>query len=397
MADNHHMQILRNSPPKYYPVSKEAPPIAILHIIKSLGRGGAETLLPETLNKHDKKRYQFHYIYFLPWKDQMVEEIKNQGGKVTCLSAKNNIGILLSVRKIIAYVKQHNIEMIHCHLPWAGIVGRLVGRITNVPVIYTEHNTWDHYHKLTYFINKLSFSSQQKVIAVSKDVANSIKINFKKPNPPVHVVLNGINTEKFSRSVPVTRDIRKELGISEQSVVIGIVCVFRAQKRLSEWLEIAQKLHDKNPECRFIIVGDGPLKEEIHQKAGMLQMDNYVHFAGLQSEIRPYLAVMDIFMMSSEFEGLPIALLEAMSMGCMPACTAAGGIPELISDGTNGLLVPTTHPKLLINKLEYFLTNPEKIKQMGWASRETVLNRFSLEKMVNELEKIYESVLKTSL
>src|SRR5688572_1137235 len=105
-------------------------PIPILHIIKSLGRGGAETLLPETLSKHNKKRYQFHYIYFLPWKDQMVSEIEREGGTVTCLPANNNIEILFKILQIRAYIKKHKIQLIHCHLPWAGIVGRLVGKIS---------------------------------------------------------------------------------------------------------------------------------------------------------------------------------------------------------------------------------------------------------------------------
>ncbi|MBC7830320.1 MAG: glycosyltransferase [Chitinophagaceae bacterium] len=378
---------------KHFPVTQEEASIPVLHIIKSLGRGGAETLLPETLHKHDKTKYQFHYIYFLPWKDQMVEQIKEEGGTVVCMAAKNNIEILLTARKIMAYVKEHKIQLIHCHLPWAGIVGRLVGKIRKVPVIYTEHNTWEHYHKLTYHLNKLSFSSQHKVIAVSKDVENSIKANYGKSYPKVEVVLNGINTEKFSNSISVKRNIRKELNISHDAIVIGIVCVFRAQKRLNIWLEIAQQLLRNHPQCTFIIVGDGPLKDDLHQKARELQMEGHVHFAGLQSEIRPYLKAFNVFMMSSEFEGLPIALLEAMSMGCMPVCTDAGGIPELITDGKNGLLAPTTEPMLLIQKLDSYLENPADIRQLGEAARETVVKRFSLQKMVNELENIYENAL----
>jgi glycosyltransferase involved in cell wall biosynthesis len=387
------MKTLNKRIVKHYPRTPEDP-LPVLHIIKSLGRGGAETLLPETLNKHNKERYAFHYIYFLPWKDQMVAEIKKEGGTVTCLSAKNNFEILLQAGKLMQYIKNHNIQLIHCHLPWAGIIGRIVGRIKKVPVIYTEHNTWDHYHKLTYYANKLSFSNQKKVIAVSKDVANSIKVHYKKTKPEVQVVLNGINTEKYSRTNSVDRDIRKELNISSDSTVIGIVCVFRAQKRLNVWLEIASGLIKKFPGCKFIIVGDGPLKQEIHDKAQQLKIENHVHFAGLQSEIRPYLKAMNIFMMSSEFEGLPIALLEAMSMGCMPSCTAAGGIPELITDGKNGLLVPSNDPLLLISKLENYILNPATIQDMGEEARQTVINRFSVQKMVNELEDIYETAVK---
>lgn len=367
--------------------------IPVLHIIKSLGRGGAETLLPETLSKHNQDKFEFHYIYFLPWKDQMVAQIKENGGIVNCFSATNNFQIFRKVSKIKDYVIKHNIQIIHCHLPWAGIVGRLVGKLTGVPVVYTEHNKWERYHKLTYLLNKISFSSQQRVIAVSDDVAQSIKKHYQNPAPKVQVVLNGINTDKYSPAFNGNRSIRQELSIPEDAIVIGIACVFRVQKRLLVWLQIAQQLHLKFPTVHFIIAGDGPLKEEILAKAEALQMKPYVHFVGLQTEIRPYLQAMNIFMMSSEFEGLPIALLEAMSMECMPASTAAGGIPELIKHNNNGLLVPVESPMLLAERLAEYLDKPEKIALLGIQARATVEKDFSMQQMVSDLETIYMDLL----
>jgi glycosyltransferase involved in cell wall biosynthesis len=367
--------------------------VRILHVIKSLGRGGAEMLLPETLSKHDKKKYEFHYIYFLPWKYQMVEAIEKEGGKVSCFPAANNLKIIFQARKISAYVKKHKIQLIHCHLPWAGIVGRIVGKLTGVPVVYTEHNTWERYHMLTYYLNKVSFVNQERVIAVSEDVANSIKKHHHKSRPVIQVIANGINTEKYSNSSEIYRDVRKELNISPTSIVIGITCVFRKQKRLDIWLDIAKAIHTKHPHTNFIIVGDGVLKKELDQRYQSLEMQDYLHFVGLQAETRPYLQAMDIFMMSSEFEGLPIALLEAMSMGCMPACTSAGGIPELVKDNSNGVLVPVNEPMLLVERLSPYLQQPDKIKILGNAARETVRGSFSMQKMVNEIETIYNNLI----
>ncbi|ANE52959.1 glycosyltransferase [Flavisolibacter tropicus] len=374
-------------------VLKATRSVPVLHIIKSLGRGGAETLLPETLHQHNKQKYQFHYIYFLPWKYQMVGAIEKAGGTVTCLSAKNNIAILRKVFQIVRYVKKHKIQLIHCHLPWAGIVGRLVGILTGVPVIYTEHNKWERYHKLTYWLNKFSFSSQQKVIAVSGDVAKSIQSHYKGHNPQVQVVANGVDIKKFSPEVIIDRDVRKELGIPASATVIGLACVFRKQKRVPVWLEIAQKLRSQFSGTHFIIVGDGVLKDEIQTKANELNTHDYVHFVGMQTEIRPYLKAMDVFMMSSEFEGLPIALMEAMSMGCMPASTSAGGIGELINDNVNGVLVPVNEPMQLVSRLSDYLSSPGEIKAKAVAARETIVKGFSMQKMVSEIETIYDNIL----
>jgi len=363
--------------------------IKVLHIIKSLGRGGAETLLPETLAQHNQELFEFHYIYFLPWKNQMVEQIKNEGGKINCFEARNNFQIFRKVGKLVEYVKANGIQVIHCHLPWAGIAGRIAGRLTGVPVVYTEHNKWERYHKLTYYINKWSFGLQKTVIAVSDDVAQSIKKHYTKSAPEVKVVLNGTNTQKFSRQVRQDKDIRAELGIPTDAIVFGIACVFRVQKRLETWLDIAAQLHNQFPNLHFIIAGDGPLKEVVHSKAASLSMPQNIHFVGMQPEIRPYLKAMDIFMMSSEFEGLPIALLEAMSMECMPASTAAGGIPELVNNGENGVLVPVDQPMQLVDALKSYLADASKIKTAAKAARKTVEESFGMNQMVEQIEAIY--------
>jgi glycosyltransferase involved in cell wall biosynthesis len=122
-------------------------------------------------------------------------------------------------------------------------------------------------------------------------------------------------------------------------------------------------------------------------------MESYCHFTGLQSEVRPFLSAMDIFMMTSQFEGLPIALLEAMSMGCVPACTAAGGIPEVVNE-ENGILVNVNKPEQLTARIGDLLQNwNSQGENKGRLSRDTVVQKFSLNKMVSELEKLYTSLL----
>lgn len=371
--------------------------IKVLHLIKSLGRGGAEMLLPETLKVHSKEQFEFHFAYFLPWKDQMVPAIEALGAKVICFTANNNLKMFLKVNEINRYVQENNINVIHSHLPWAGIIARIVGRMTSVPIIYTEHNKWERYHKLTYFINKFTFGWQQLAIAVSKDVEQSIKKHYKNKKPEIITVLNGVNTEKFNRFV-IEDNLSDMLNITEDTIVIGTVSVFRTQKRLTIWLEIAHLIHKKYPNTYFIIVGDGPLRAQVHAKAEELKMQDYLYFAGLQEEVRPYFKVMDIFMMASEFEGLPIALLEAMSMQCIPCCTTAGGIPEVIKNNENGLLVNVEEPFELMNKISCLINNwkisAERLKQ---AARITVEAKFGMERMVEKLEDNYKKIAKFKL
>jgi glycosyltransferase involved in cell wall biosynthesis len=362
--------------------------IKVLHLIKSLGRGGAEMLLPETLKLHSKDQFEFHYMYFLPWKNQMVDALIKNSGRVICLDAKNNLAMLLQVRKVANYVKQQNIAIIHCHLPWAGFVGRLVHKFTGIPVIYTEHNKQERYHWLTFILNKVSFNTQNLAIAVSADVANSIVTNIN-PKIKVQTILNGVNTTLFQRKDFSGNSLRELAGFPANATVVGTVAVFRFQKRLDLWLEEFAAVCSQFPNVYGVIVGDGPLKAEIISKRKALGLEGKVYMAGLQTEVRPWMAAMDIFMMSSLYEGLPIALLEAMSMECAIVSTDAGGIKEVIRHGEDGLLVPTDSPSDLRHKLTEMLTDLDSRKKLAHSARQRVLESFSLSVMVADLEKIY--------
>lgn len=362
-----------------------------MHIIKSLGRGGAETLLPETLKLHDREQYEFFYIYFLPWKDQMVEAIRSNGGTVACFSASNNIKIILRMRAVIAYVRKHNIQLIHCHLPWAGFLGRLIYRFTGVPVVYTEHNKQERYHGVTFRLNKLTFNWQSLVIAVSQDVEESIRKNIK-PVVPVQTVLNGVNTDAFRRDPSAGAALRAQHNIAPDALVVGTIAVFRFQKRLVEWLEVMAGVCAADPRVYGIIVGDGPLRAEIEAKLKALKLEGRVILAGLQTEVRPYLSAMDIYMMSSVFEGLPIALLEAMSMGCAVVTTDAGGIKEVIRDGQDGYLVSVDGWPALGDRVQKLTANAALRAELAANARARATDAFSMKRMVQELEHVYEKL-----
>ena len=361
----------------------------VLHIIKSLGRGGAEMLLPETLKLHDPDKFEFHYLYFLPWKNQLVEDIEKNGGKVTCIPAKNNLQLLAQYPKVVRYCNENQIDIIHSHLPWAGFVARLVHKKTGIPVIYTEHNLQERYHFVTKFLNRFTYNWQSLALGVSKDVTASIIRNLH-PRIPVKTLLNGINTDKFTPDPSEGLEWRKKYDIPADAVVIGNVAVFRFQKRLKEWLDIMKKLTDKYPQVYGLLVGAGPLEDEIKTHLKKLNLQNRVILPGLQTEVRPFFNAMDIFMMSSEFEGLPIALLEAMSMECAIVSTDAGGIKEVIEHRKDGLLCPVEKWEELEKHCSFLIENPSELEKYQRQARIKVKKDFSLQKMVDELENIYQ-------
>lgn len=365
----------------------------VLQIVKSLGRGGAEMLLQETLKLHDQSYFEFHYIYFLPWKNQMVDGIEKAGGTVTNLPANNNLVIVFKIPSIIRYIRKNKIELIHCHLPWAGFAGRIIHKLTGLPVLYTEHNIQTRYHFMTRLLNKLTFNWQTGVIAVSNDVQASIHKNINS-KIPVQTIVNGVDTDAFVRNPTLRQEKRNELGLKHEDVLIGTVAVFRFQKRLIEWLDLIAAVTKKFPQVRACIVGDGPLKGEITEHINSLGLEKHVILPGLQTEVMPWLSAFDIFMMTSSFEGLPIAMLEAMSMQCAVVSTDAGGIKELIRDGKDGFLVEVDEWKALEKPLTNLIQDAARMECFGAHARERVKDAFSMKVMVQTLEQLYKNSVK---
>ena len=326
----------------------------IYHLIKSLGRGGAEMLLTENLRFSNADRFEYAYGYFLPWKNALEPALEARGSSVECFECRNTFSILWAARRVAARLREWNADLVHCHLPIAGVVGRMAGRMAGIPVVYTEHNRLERYHPLTRRANLMTWKMQNMVIAVSEEVSTSIQAHTDRATP-VRVILNGVDTDRFRPDQVDRSSVRRDLGIPPTAPVIGSVAVFRTQKRLQDWLTAARLLLNDQPDLHFVLVGDGPVREELVRQSHASGLDGALHFPGLQEDVRPYLAAMNVFMISSQFEGLPVALLEAMAMECGIVSTAVGGIPEVIRSGENGLLVEPFDPRALARAADELL------------------------------------------
>ncbi len=362
--------------------------IKILHLIKSLGRGGAETLLVETAKIHDRRQFELHVVFFLPWKDQLVEPLQHAGVTVLNIPATNNFQIIRKFKEVEQYIKLHQIDLIHSHLPSAGFLGRWIHHRTGIPVIYTEHNKQERYHFLTRLVNRLSFNFQSQTIAVSDDVKLSILKNIE-VDIPVNTISNGVNTSIYFNDAVVGNSLRKSLSINEDSVVVGTLAVFRKQKCLLNWLDVFASLYAANNNLRGILVGDGPLREVLAAHRDSLGLADVVLMPGLQTNAADWYNVMDVFMITSEFEGLPLALLESMASEKPVVSTLAGGIGEVVCHGETGFLVPFGDWEGL-KKYAHLLVNDRLLREtMGSKGRSRIIEGFSLSQMVSSLESIY--------
>jgi L-malate glycosyltransferase len=404
--------------------------IKVLHLIKSLGRGGAEKLIPETALIHNREKFEFHCLYFYHQKQNIVDELEAAGIQVHLIPS-GNLGLFLQVKKVTEFVMEQQFDILHAHLPWAGILARFVGKKLPIPIVYTEHNTWERYNKLSYWGNRLTFKHQDVAIAVSNEVALSMQLNSifdpyqRGGRLKVKVVQNGVNTDAF-RKVQSTKyqvssidggrmdseqvstkdtesnlkfqisNLKTQLNISADVPVIGKVAVFRTQKRLWLWVEIALRILKKHPEVQFLLVGEGEWSQKIKKQIKESGKGGNFHLVGVQKNVLPYLSLMDIYLSTSEFEGLPIAMLEAMSCEVPVVATRAGGIGEVVQQGVQGYLTEIEDWESLESFCLELLENPELHQQVAKAARERVVEQFSMKRMVRELEGIYEEVIARS-
>lgn len=279
--------------------------IKILHLIKSLGRGGAEKLIPETALVHHQDRFEFHCLYFYHQQNNIVDELEAAGIQVHLIPS-GNLGLFFRVNKVRQFVREHKIDIIHAHLPWAGIMARFVGNKLNIPIVYTEHNTWERYNKFSYWGNRMTFKRQDIAIAVSNEVALSMQLNSmidpyqRGGRMKIKVIQNGVNTDVFRRidigisnpepTPPLKRgaggiftDQKDELQIPQDAQIIGIVAVFRDQKRLWLWIETALKILDKCPDTHFVIVGDGEWRSRLEKQIEESGKSAHFHLVGVQN------------------------------------------------------------------------------------------------------------------
>jgi glycosyltransferase involved in cell wall biosynthesis len=354
-------------------------------MIKGLGRGGAESLLPQ-LARSRSADFAYTVAYFVPAKNALVGELEGLGVPVRCFGASSAAGMLAAVPRVARWFRAQRPAVVHAHLPMAGVVARLAGRLARVPVLYTEHNLQERYHPFTRRANAATWGLQRQVLAVSRDVAESIRRHLGDA-VPVLVVENGIEVAGSVSAVEVAH-ARAALGLGAAPVV-GTVAVMRRQKRLDLWLAAASRIAAEVPEARFLIVGDGPERSAVEAEVSRLGLAGRVLLPGLQSDVRPFLAAIDVFLMSSEFEGLPLALLEAMALERAIVVTAVGGMRDVVEPGKTGELIAFGDVVGLAAAATALLRDPERRSAMGARARRRVEERYGILRMAREVEAVY--------
>ena len=371
--------------------------IRVLWLTKGLGRGGAERLLVSSAEHRDRSRFVVEVAYLLPWKDALVGELQQAGVPVRCLGQRWTLDYRWVLR-LHRSLRAGGIDIVHTHMPLAAVGARLATLGTGVKVVHTEHNMWDRYRTPTRWANAVTYRRNAAVIAVSQAVADTIGSRWMPAGDTVRVVYHGIDQP----SLALTRDdaavasdrlrAREVLGLPQDAFVVGTVGNLTPKKDHAGLLDAFAELRRHHPESHLVLVGDGPLREVMADRSSRPDLLGSVHLTGQRDDVRSLLPALDVFVLSSRFEGLSIALVEALAAGLPSVVTSVGGITEVVTHEREALVVPPSDPTALAAALVRLAEDPAARTRMSAAARQRA-TVFDIERATREIEAVYAGLM----
>lgn len=296
-----------------------------------------------------------------------------------------------TINSICHILEDKQPDIIHCHSSKAGIVGRIAGAIKNIPAVFTAHG-WaftsgvSPAKRIIYAaIEHIMLGIAKRVICVSEFDRKLAKRWFLHNYNRVITVHNGIADKKFSSST-----------VREYSLPLKLVSVarFSHQKNNMELIRAVEQINKLySGSLQLNMVGDGTLLSEAQAYVTSHKLENDVHFLGSRTDVDDILNQNDIFCLISNYEGLPISIIEAMRAGIPIIASDVGGVNELVQDEVNGFLIPRGNISELVDKLKYILHHKELIKSMGEASRKIYEEEYTADRMNQKILSVYNEVI----
>ena len=325
----------------------------------------------------------------------VADEIRAAGSRVINLDVQSKIDLRI-IYRLFKLLRQERVQIIHSYLFHANLLARLVGKLAGVPIIVSSERTMEMEGQIRLLLNRLTSPLADRVIAVSQQVRDFATNRIGIPLEKLVVIHNGIEISEYQDEVDAAR-ICEELRVDPAYTIVGTVSRLDEAKGIRYLLQALPWVIAQHPKIIFLIVGDGSQRRALERLAHDLSIQSQVIFAGYRPDVAKMLAIMDVFVLPSLYEGFPNAVLEAMAMSKPVVATRVGGVPEAVEDGVTGLLVPPRDPEALAQAIIALLQDRERAKTMGRAGRERVERYFTVERMVQQTEALYEELIRDKL
>lgn len=369
-------------------------PIRVMFLITSMPVGGAETLLVNLVRRFDRTRIT-PMIGCLKEKGVLGESLSSEIPVFEDLiHHKYDVGVAVRLRKLFRQQKLDAIVTVGAgdKMFW----GRVGAKSARLPVILSAlHSTgWpDGVGRLNRMLTRIT----DGFIACADSHADYLVENEKFPEAKVFMIPNGIDTQHFVADHDARTKWRKQLNISPDAPVVGIVAALRPEKNHDLFLESARLTLSTVGDAQFVIAGDGPERQRLQALAEELKIQEHVHFIGSTPDIPGVLSMIDIFSLTSHNEAKPVSILEALSCQRPVAATAVGSVNESVIEGVTGFMVPPGDETKMAQRWIDLLTNAPLREKMGASGREHVIQNSSLDSMTDGYMELIESIFETKV
>ncbi|HEV2386273.1 MAG TPA: glycosyltransferase family 4 protein [Candidatus Acidoferrales bacterium] len=287
------------------------------------------------------------------------------------------------------------IDVLHSHMFRASLCASPIGRLCRVPaIIETPHvrENWRRGWKSSYWIDRLAGRAVDAYVAVSQANADYLVRKKGLPARKVRVIRNGCDLARFDPRRPAPAGLRQSLGFAQSDPVLVAVGRLEPQKGHHTLLGAMTLVRRAFPRARLVCVGDGSLRAELENQARALGLGDAVRMVGFQAGVEDWLALADLTVLPSLYEGLPLAAIESLAAGRAVVATAVDGTPEAIVDGETGLTTPAGEPAALARAILRLLENPTLRLELAAAGRAWAVERFSHSRQVRETEQLYRRI-----
>lgn len=367
----------------------------ILHLISSTGFYGAESILVALASEQQKaglnpvigvlKNSRNPHL-------EVAERAQQRGLEVKILECCGLVD-RITLQELRFFTRSRLVNLVHSHGYKANIFSHLALHSERMPRVTTSHGTRLLDLKLVFYnyLDRLLLRRFDRVVCVSPELREQA-LHSGVHTEKVSVIDNGIDVEEFTTlSASGGREL---LQLRPEDVVIGTVAALSLEKGQRYLIEATASVCRDIPNIRLVFVGDGPLAVDLKSMARDAGLENKVKFTGIRRDIVMLLHAFDIFVLPSLQEGLPMALLEAMSAGRAVIATEVGAIPRVITNGTDGLLVPARDSAALAKALGKLAVNPDMRQSLGIRAKEKIIREFSAKRMAEEYSRVYQQAIR---
>jgi glycosyltransferase involved in cell wall biosynthesis len=364
---------------------------AIAQVVLSLRTGGLERVVVDLVN-HVSPEFKM-LVVCLEDRGVLGGEIRAPTAAVVELNRRPGFRPSLALR-LGRVLRIHRAELVHTHNTAAAFYGALAGRICGIPVLHTKHGANLAGSPRQGWLNRLAYTMTDHVVAVS-GAARELARGEGAREAALCVIDNGVDLTRFKRGLGEMESSRAELGIPSAAFVIGCVARLAAEKNQRLLIEAFSALPDDSRDRPpwLALVGDGPLRESLRASAASASAGPRIVFAGARADVARLLPAFDVFVLSSDSEGLPVALLEAMAAGVPPVVTRVGAMPEVLSQGEAGLLVDPGDREGLIHALARLRSDEPLRTRLATAALARVRDRYDARRMAQAYEGIYSRLM----